>query len=310
MPSLNLMLMKINTRTRFQQFKMTLPSATQSTTSDPAAILGNAGSGLKTFSPAAVNTPQRGSAAAGGLRAAQAPAAKVIPATVPPGLFLAASNDKRDVDLQSAANKEYEMFIDQMCQAMVSAFDNWRKTALLQGVIINGPIAVGGSIAGPAFADFLTPIAPKQGLFGKAVAHGNALAGAIGEAWRQTLLQVRVPGLPWYPMFAAFPGPQAPPTPNVPTPAASLNFNKAFLNATLVKEHALRSLSGTPVFAASELFTALCAGFESVIDIWLPSQIITNVLGTGPVPTFAPPYVPVGPVVMGSVIVAPGAFAQ
>lgn len=309
MPSLNLMLMKINTRTRFQQFKMTLPSAGQSSTSDPAAILGNAGSGLKAFSPAAGNIPQRSPAAAGGLRAAQAPA-KVIPATIPPGLFLAASNDKRDVDLQSAANNEYEVFIDQMCQAMVSAFDSWRSTALLQGVIINGPLAMGGTIAGPAFMDFLKISAPKQGLFGKALAHGNALASAIGEAWRQTLLQVRVPGLPWYPMFAAFPGPQAPPTPNVPTPAASIGFNKAFLNATMLKEQALRSLSGTPVFAASELFTALCAGFESVIDVWLASQMITNVLGTGPVPTFAPPYVPVGPVVGGSVIVAPGTFAQ
>lgn len=308
MPSLNLMLMKLNARTRFQQCNMTLPSAAQSTTTDPAAILGSAGNGLKVF-PQAGNIPLQISATAGGIRAVQAPA-KVIPATVPPGLFLAASHDRRDVDLQTAANNEYAMFIDQMCQALVSAFDSWRQNAFLQGVIINGPIAVGGAIAGPAFGDFLNPLAPKQGLFGKALTHGNALATVIGDAWRQTLTQVRVPGLPWYPMFAAFPGPQAPPTPNVPTPAAALGFSKAFLNATILKEQALRNISGTPVFAASELFTALCTGFASAIDLWLPSQMVTNVLGMGPVPTFAPPYVPVGPVVGGHVIVAPGAFAQ
>lgn len=309
MPSLNLTQMKLNARTRFQQFKMTLPSAMLSAMTDPAVILGNAGSGLKALPQASGTAAQRGPAAAGGTRAAQ-PLAKVSPTTVSSGLFLAASSDKRDVDLQTAANKEFETFIDQMCQAVVSSFDLWRNLALLQGVVINGPFAMGGAIAGPPLADFLKANAPKQGLFGKAPTHSAALAGAIGEAWWQTLLQVRVPGLLWYPTFAAFPGPVAPPTPNVPIPAAALGFNKAFLNATMVKNQALSKLSGTPVFAAGELFTAISAGFESAIDTWLPSQMITNVLGTGPVPTFAPPYVPVGPVVGGSVIVAPGAFAQ
>jgi hypothetical protein len=36
--------------------------------------------------------------------------------------------------------------------------------------------------------------------------------------------------------------------------------------------------------------------------------MVTNVLGTGPVPTFAPPYVPVGPVVGGVGNMTPGGF--
>jgi hypothetical protein len=36
--------------------------------------------------------------------------------------------------------------------------------------------------------------------------------------------------------------------------------------------------------------------------------MVTNVLGTGPVPTFAPPYVPVGPVVGGVANMTPGGF--
>ena len=36
--------------------------------------------------------------------------------------------------------------------------------------------------------------------------------------------------------------------------------------------------------------------------------MVTNVLGTGPVPTFAPPYVPVGPVVGGVGTMMPGGF--
>ena len=33
---------------------------------------------------------------------------------------------------------------------------------------------------------------------------------------------------------------------------------------------------------------------------------ITGLMGKGPVPTYAPPYVPVGPVAMGDNISAPG----
>ena len=36
------------------------------------------------------------------------------------------------------------------------------------------------------------------------------------------------------------------------------------------------------------------------------SLMVTGVMGFGPIPTFVPPFVPVGPVVMGSVIPMPG----
>ena len=51
--------------------------------------------------------------------------------------------------------------------------------------------------------------------------------------------------------------------------------------------------------------TALSTAFLA----WLPMQMIMNVMGKGSIPTFAPPYVPVGPVVMGDNIAAPGHLA-
>ena len=42
------------------------------------------------------------------------------------------------------------------------------------------------------------------------------------------------------------------------------------------------------------------------LRMWLPQQMVVKVLGKGPVPTYKPPYVPVGPVVGGEVIEAPG----
>ena len=36
------------------------------------------------------------------------------------------------------------------------------------------------------------------------------------------------------------------------------------------------------------------------------ASLVTQVIGTGPIPTFAPPYVPVGPVVGGTATSLPG----
>ena len=45
---------------------------------------------------------------------------------------------------------------------------------------------------------------------------------------------------------------------------------------------------------------------QTIADIWKASTMISGVMGTGPVPTFAPPFVPVGPVVAGSIVPTPG----
>jgi hypothetical protein len=40
--------------------------------------------------------------------------------------------------------------------------------------------------------------------------------------------------------------------------------------------------------------------------MWLPMQQVMLVMGKGQIPTFAPPFVPVGPVVMGDNLPIPG----
>ena len=58
------------------------------------------------------------------------------------------------------------------------------------------------------------------------------------------------------------------------------------------------------------------AAFEAIGTVialaflmWLPQQQVMLVMGKGPVPTYAPPYVPVGPVIGGDNIAAPGHLA-
>ncbi len=117
-----------------------------------------------------------------------------------------------------------------------------------------------------------------------------------------------VPGLPWYPSFAAFPSREAPPTPNVPCPVMALGKPANFVTASALKSRMVSKLQSAEPQWAAELFDAIAFAFERCFQPWLASTIVTNVLGSGPVPTFAPPYVPIGPVVGGTGNMIPGGF--
>src|SRR5207302_10073851 len=53
------------------------------------------------------------------------------------------------------------------------------------------------------------------------------------------------------------------------------------------------------------LHDAIATALSLAFLIWLVSQQVMLVLGKGPIPSFAPPFVPVGPVVGGENIGAP-----
>jgi hypothetical protein len=133
------------------------------------------------------------------------------------------------------------------------------------------------------------------------------IAGGLGGAWLQLTASMKVPGLPWYPAFAAMPSPVAPPTPNVPGPIAMLTMASAVVSKVALKNAMVFKHAGASR-VDQNLYEALAEAFEQAFQLWKVSTMVTNVLGTGPVPTFAPPYVPVGPVVGGVGGMTPGGF--
>jgi hypothetical protein len=54
------------------------------------------------------------------------------------------------------------------------------------------------------------------------------------------------------------------------------------------------------------LFDAIATVLALAFLMWLPMQQVMLVMGKGPCPAFAPPFVPVSPVVAGDNIAAPG----
>lgn len=228
----------------------------------------------------------------------------------PSKLFVPATPNKLHVDGVARVSGDFEKYIDGIVDAICNGFNMWKPQAKFQNLIINAAVAVGtpGCLAGPELKNLILPTAPKA--TPQELKYSKAIAEHLSEAWKKWQDNVTVPGLPWYPAFVAFPGPMAPPMPNVPTPLASCpSPMMSELTPKPLADGMVKKLDDSKAQHHEVLMDAIAKGVAAVFLQWLPAQQVMLVLGKGPIPTFAPPYVPVGPVVAGQNIAAPGHLA-
>lgn len=229
-----------------------------------------------------------------------------VPPPFPPGLFLPASVNQYHCDAAKEISDKLTKFIDGICEAICSAWSQWQSAATMVGVVIAGPTASVGQVVGPPLTPLIMASAPKA--TPQEFKYSTAIANAIGTGWLSYTATIKVPGLPWYPAFAAFPGPMAPPTPNIPTPVITLTQVAVPISKAVLKAQMIGLLADPKAFHHQELFDSIANAFEKCFQIWQGATQVMNVLGTGPIPTFAPPFVPVGPVVGGIGTMTPGGF--
>jgi hypothetical protein len=140
----------------------------------------------------------------------------------------------------------------------------------------------------------------------------RALAKELYGAWKEWSdgFQMSLPGA--YPKFAAVPGPHAPLTPaaqpayslSQATSAGEYRFQAATCLARM--RAALLPYLGRDAAEFEKAFFGLASWIEGSFREWKANARLVGVQGKGPVPTFAPPYVPVAPVVMGDNTSLPG----
>ena len=163
-----------------------------------------------------------------------------------------------------------------------------------------------GSVIGPALTGLIMASAP-QGKPQEAK-YSKAIASAFGSAWQ--LWHMGLLGTLMYPPFAAFPAPVAPPMPNVPVPLITFSSgSEAMLSPGSLLGFMVGNLGDPQALHATYLFDSIAGAFNPVFLIFKSTTLVKNVLGTGPVPTFAPPFVPVGPVMGGTGNGAPGCLS-
>lgn len=187
--------------------------------------------------------------------------------------------------------------IDQLCERVSVAWELWQAQAFFRNVVIQGPVALMGEIGGPPLGPVLLTVTGASS--GPEAQAAQALAGALDDGMKQWQSRPKFPGLPLYPSFAAMPMSRAAPTPNVPFPVAALGAGDAAPHMTAAGR---ASDPGARAVAQAVLDAITGGGFQ----LWARSTLVVNLLGHGPVPSFAPPYVPVGPVVGGTVLPTPG----
>lgn len=221
-----------------------------------------------------------------------------------PPLFQPATLNKYHTDTQKMHIAKIGAFIDKTCDAIASAWGQWQNMASMAGIVINAVTATAGQMVGPP----LTPIILAQGAKGSPMEtkYTTVIANVIGTAWLSYTATIKVPGLPFYPAFAMFPSPVAPPTPNVPFPLVALTQVTASIMPMAMKSQMVGMLADPTAPFHKELFESICDAFDKMFQVWQKTTMVTNVLGTGPVPSFAPPYSPAGPVVGGVGTMPPG----
>ncbi len=105
------------------------------------------------------------------------------------------------------------------------------------------------------------------------------------------------------------PAPVAPPAPHIPMPLIAFSSpGEAMLAPSTLSKTMLANFGDPSAAHCTHLFDAIATGLHTAFSLFKSTTMIQNVLGTGPVPIFAPPFVPVGPVLAGMGNGPPGCF--
>jgi hypothetical protein len=243
------------------------------------------------------------------------PSEKVAAPQLIPPWFMPKEPNKYFQDSCDKVGKDFKDLHDTMIDAVKTAHTMWKLMAKFQNLQIMAVSAIGspGCLDGPELESNIKNMGPQAAWTGNKAKYRDAVAAGVSKCFKNWQDQVTVPGLPWYPAFAAFPGPMAPPMPNVPTPLIACISAKMsdIVTPNSMKSEMISAFDGGLKDKDKDkqheaLFEAIATVLAMAFLMWLPQQQVMLVLGKGPIPTFAPPFVPVGPVIGGDNIAVPG----
>jgi hypothetical protein len=238
--------------------------------------------------PAAVANQTFGRAVEAARVIPQSQQAAVFAALQPPAAGLAERARAAAEGVSEETADDVEATIDKVAIASRvvdtarQALAEWAARAVIVGVTVNGPTARGGTLLGPPLSSLMrTPT--DSGSPTEAALESRALE-AFAAAFDAWCAAFTMPDVLLWPGLAAVPAPEAPPTPSDPIPLAML------APAVLPLELPTAG-DATEDAALKEAAGALRTFFGS----WKAGRTVSNLVATGPVPSFAPPYVPVAP---------------
>jgi len=220
-------------------------------------------------------------------------------------LFQNATSNLYHVNTSDEISYLFDDYIERISQAICDGIDKWLKMASIGGVSINGSVGIlmEKCLIGPPLMPLIMANAPLRTQ--QEIKYSTAIATALSNKWQAW--HMGLTGSIIYPLFAAYPGPFAPPTPNQPVPLiAFYSLGENQLSPDNLKTE-IKNIFGISMSSLTmPLFDSISNGFYLVFQTFKMNTCIQNLLGTGPVPTFTPVITPVGPVLGGWVLTVPG----
>ena len=193
--------------------------------------------------------------------------------------------------------------------AFAKAVDLWMPSARVTRGVVNGPIGVVPPGALSSKVDFKAAARDAAAKAGVPATPYFALIDALADEWTGWFAGFST--VVSFPAFAMWPGDTTPPVPAIPQPLSVGSSNgRTTVSAAVLYAAAAGAFDSTA--AASELENAV-----RQLSLWYATRfasfgmttILTNVLGRGPVPTYAPPAVDAGPVIGGTIMMSRGVLA-
>lgn len=180
--------------------------------------------------------------------------------------------------------------------------DRSKREACVEGVIAATSLTIKRIVPGNVDTGALTATLTGEGI-PEPVA--RAFVEAFWRAYKTWAEEFRGEHPGAFPAFAAWPGAYAPPMPSTPATIGLLGGSPVGTKALTPPEleSTMRAQLGARANepGAADALKDLAQSMSAQLTTWVATQPML-VLGKGPVPMFAPPYVPVGPVVAGDLV--------
>lgn len=216
----------------------------------------------------------------------------------PTWLFVPASSNRLHVHAAEDLSNRFTRYVDGMCGAIANAWSMWMAQCSVTGAMVAGPVGVlsPGCVVGPPLQGLLMASNPPMSTPGEA-RFTRAVVQALNLAWQAWHLGLS--GSLNYPPAAFFPAPVVPGLPNISSPVAGYGSSGDAMMTRKQLASAMERFYGGGGLHASPLFDALSDAVATTFITWKAQTQLTNVVLLGPVPTYAPPLVPAGPVLGG-----------
>jgi len=222
-------------------------------------------------------------------------------------LFRPASTNIHHAQAAKDIGDIFETFIDGICDAICSAWQQWMTATTIPAVMITANVGIlpPGGLLGPPKMPLAFCQAPLTSP--SLIPYSTAVCTTIGNAWL-TWATGFTGTLQFPPTFATCPSPFHPPTPNIPMPVKSAGASpgEAMLAVPALKGSMIGLLGNPTAAFAPELFESIAEAYKFMFDQWAATTMISNVMGMGANPLFVPPAFAPGPVLGGFGFGPPG----